>query len=183
MTRRRRLAPLLLVVAAGCGSSAPHPAASTPGTTMTVTSPAFGPGGALPVASTCDGAGTAPALSWSAPPAGTAEVAVTVTDSDAPGGTFVHWVLLGIPPAVRAVAGESGPAGSRAARATSGQFGYVPPCPPRGQMHHYHFSVYALPRADGLPEEVDGAAALNAVRARATASGTLTAIYARPSPG
>jgi Raf kinase inhibitor-like YbhB/YbcL family protein len=184
MTRRRRLAPILLAVAAGCAANGSKPPTSTTEPALTVTSTAFGPDGAVPVGSTCDGAGTSPALSWSPPPAGTAEVAVTVTDPDAPGGTFIHWVLLGIPPGVHALAaGGPAPEGSRTARATSGQVGYVPPCPPRGALHHYQFSVYALPRAEALPGGVAGSTALSLIRASATASGTLTGTYARQSPG
>ncbi len=51
--------------------------------------------GAIPVTYTCDGANTSPALTWGDIPAGTAEIAVSLTDDDAP--DFMHWVVVGLP--------------------------------------------------------------------------------------
>ena len=59
-------------------------------------------GGAIDARFTCDGEDRSPTLIWTAPPAGTVEMALLVTDDDADG--FVHWAVAGIPP----TAGEVG---------------------------------------------------------------------------
>ena len=63
-------------------------------------SPAFAPGGDIPVKHTCDGQDLSPPLRWSTPPASTKSFALIVDDPDAPVGTWVHWVLYGIPATV-----------------------------------------------------------------------------------
>ena len=65
-----------------------------------VTSSAFGEGDAIPMKHTCDGEDTSPPLRWSGVPEGTRSLALIADDPDAPGGTWVHWVLYGIPQAV-----------------------------------------------------------------------------------
>ena len=42
-------------------------------------------------------AGPSPAFTWSRVPAGTQAFAFIVDDPDAPGGTWIHWVLYDIP--------------------------------------------------------------------------------------
>src|SRR5947209_2328748 len=65
------------------------------GDLFTLTSADFPPGGKIPASASCDGAGTPPAFSWANVPAGTVELALTMTDPDA--DNFVHWVVAGIP--------------------------------------------------------------------------------------
>lgn len=62
-----------------------------------VRSPAFSSGGDIPVSHTCDGADHSPPLRWSDPPEKTRTFALIADDPDAPGGTWVPWVLYGIP--------------------------------------------------------------------------------------
>ena len=45
----------------------------------------------------CDGDDISPAISWEGVPAGTASMALIMDDPDAPGRTFVHWVIYNIP--------------------------------------------------------------------------------------
>lgn len=110
-----------------------------------LSSPAFGHDAEIPVEYTCDGADRAPALTWRHPPAGTQGFALSVEDPDAPGGTFVHWVLYDIPAhATGLTAGET-PPDARSGRNDFGRTGYGGPCPPPGHgAHHYHFTLYAL---------------------------------------
>ena len=61
----------------------------------------FADGGTIPTEYTCAGAGRRPDLHWSAPPAGTKELAVLVFDPDAPGGGFVHDLRWGMDPSRR----------------------------------------------------------------------------------
>jgi phosphatidylethanolamine-binding protein (PEBP) family uncharacterized protein len=66
---------------------------------ITVSSPAFTAGSAIPQRFTCDGDNISPPLGWSGVPAGTVEVALVVDDPDAPRGTYVHWIIIGLDPA------------------------------------------------------------------------------------
>ncbi|MFN8130237.1 MAG: YbhB/YbcL family Raf kinase inhibitor-like protein [Solirubrobacteraceae bacterium] len=144
-------APLL----GACGSSdsgssastapAPATAARPAHRALAVTSPAFASGGRIPVRFTCDGNGSSPPLRWSAAPRGTKSIAVVMTDPDAPGGTFVHWAVWGLPASARGLPAAAKPALLRAGRGTSGRVGYEPPCPPKGAgPHRYAFTVTAL---------------------------------------
>ena len=65
---------------------------------LTLTSPAFSHDGPIPRAHTCDGADQSPPLAWSGVPAAAQQLALIVDDPDAPGRTFVHWVLYAMPP-------------------------------------------------------------------------------------
>jgi Raf kinase inhibitor-like YbhB/YbcL family protein len=151
------------------GTSSPPPAA------IQVTSTAFATGAMIPSEFTCKGAGEAPPLAWT----GTgqaAAVALVVDDPDAPGGTFVHWVVLDLP------AGSTGlprggalPAGVHQATNSGGGTGWVPPCPP-SDTHHYRFTVYALSAPTGLADGVDKAEAATAIERLATAHGQLVGL-------
>ena len=58
-----------------------------------VTSTAFADGEMIPKQYTCDGANVSPPLSWSGVPAGAKALALICDDPDAPGKTWVHWVV------------------------------------------------------------------------------------------
>jgi Raf kinase inhibitor-like YbhB/YbcL family protein len=119
---------------------------------LTLTSPAFPPGGAIPGEHTCDGADRSPPLEWSGAPEGTRSFALIVDDPDAPDPkapkmTWVHWVLYDIP----ATASDL-PAGTRAKDLPPGtregtnswkRTGYGGPCPPIGR-HRYFHKLYAM---------------------------------------
>jgi len=105
-----------------------------------LTSPAFHAGGTIPQRYTCDGQNLSPALRWTAPPRGTTRLTLTVTDPDAPSGSFVHWRATGISPASRGLkAGQHAP---REGRNDAGGTGWTGPCPPRG-THRYVFVLRA----------------------------------------
>jgi Raf kinase inhibitor-like YbhB/YbcL family protein len=143
---RTLVAVAAAVLAAGCGGGGDRAAAPAPSgaaETITVTSSAFGDNQPIPRQFTCKGGGAAPELAWRGVPAGAESVALVVTDPDAPGGTFVHWVLYGLPPRDGQLTGARPPAGASVADNSGGQPGWTPPCPPSG-THHYHFTVYAL---------------------------------------
>jgi len=176
----RHLALLLLFVSSGClvpGGKGGVPA-------IDVSSGAFGPNGQIPVAYTCDGTDISPPLSWGPVPAGTAGIALLVSDPDAPGGTFIHWVAYNIPPGTRGIpAGAPGknvlPAGSLQGMNDMGRPGYGGPCPPRGRPHHYHFTVYALDTAINLTGKRDGRMLSAALSGHILAQGELVGIYSR----
>src|SRR5690242_8448382 len=70
------------------------------GASMELTSTAFQEKGSIPSVYTCDGKNISPPLSWLGTPAETKSLALIVDDPDAPGGTWVHWVLWNLPPTV-----------------------------------------------------------------------------------
>jgi Raf kinase inhibitor-like YbhB/YbcL family protein len=129
---------------------------------------AFSPGGEIPVKYTCDGPDISPPLRWTDPPAGTKGFALVSDDPDAPGGTWVHWVLYEIPPTVRELP-EAVPARDTVAgigRQGANDFkrvGYAGPCPPGGPAHRYFFKLYALDAQTTLPPRKAKADLLKAI--------------------
>lgn len=118
---------------------------------LSLTSTAFKEGGAIPVQYTCDGADQSPPLAWSGVPQGAAALALIVDDPDAPGRTWVHWVLYdlpatfgGLPENVSKVEAPKEFAGALQGRNDSHEVGYGGPCPPPGSAHRYFFKLYAL---------------------------------------
>lgn len=115
---------------------------------MQLTSSAFKEGGSIPVQYTCDGKNISPPLKWSNVPQGTKSLALICDDPDAPHGTFVHWVLYSIPPAVTELKENVPPDSQLSNGAKHGmpgfnRLGYGGPCPPSGK-HRYFFKLYAL---------------------------------------
>lgn len=105
--------------------------------TLQLMTPAFTPGADIPAKYTCDGSDMSPALSWNAPPESTLSLALILEDPDAPGGTWVHWVLYDLPPTARELPADvppdgTLPSGARQGRNDFGRIGYGGPCPPPG---------------------------------------------------
>ncbi|MGA3081938.1 MAG: YbhB/YbcL family Raf kinase inhibitor-like protein [Terracidiphilus sp.] len=151
--------------------------------TLAVTSSSL-QGSRIPAEFTCSGAGISPQLAWSAPPKGTASFALIVSDPDAPGRTFVHWVLYDLPAATRALP-EGLPSegqladGARQGRNDFGNLGYGGPCPPGHAPHHYVFTVYALDAKLGLAAGVTRAQVEAAMQGHILARGELVGVFQR----
>ncbi|PIP51055.1 YbhB/YbcL family Raf kinase inhibitor-like protein, partial [Candidatus Berkelbacteria bacterium CG23_combo_of_CG06-09_8_20_14_all_41_73] len=64
---------------------------------MKLNSSDFEDGGDIPLKFTCQGEGISPTLSWSEIPAGAKSLALSLVDPDAPGGNFIHWLIINIP--------------------------------------------------------------------------------------
>lgn len=113
---------------------------------MELLSPEFEHKGQIPTRCSCDGEDQSPELHWSGVPNHAVELAVTCEDVDAPGGTFVHWVLWGLDPTSSSLGlGAEAPAGALEGLNDFERAGYGGPCPPPGHgYHHYHFRLYAL---------------------------------------
>jgi len=150
-------APILLLVLGGCthakpAQEAPHSEQATEmGEFMAIplTSVAFEPSAAIPSRYTCDGEDVSPALHWSGVPATAKSLALVCEDPDAPGKTWVHWVVYGIPALatdlVEAIPkNDSLASGGRQGTSDFKHLGYGGPCPPRGKPHRYFFHIYAL---------------------------------------
>jgi Raf kinase inhibitor-like YbhB/YbcL family protein len=128
---------------------------------------AFQAGGFIPPKYTCSGDNVSPALSWTGVPGGTKSLVLIVSDPDAPSGTWIHWIVYDLPASARQLperlpkAGDI-EGGGRQGTTSFQEVGYGGPCPPPGDAHHYHFTLYALNarlnlQAGASGEQIDGA--------------------------
>jgi hypothetical protein len=129
------------------------PPATLPPETMTeaftLTSPSFVEGDTIPDRFACTGANLSPELRWSSVPKGTQSFALILDDPDAPGGSWVHWVVYGIPVGVAGLpqgAPREPTLGNNTLHGANswGTLEYGGPCPPQGSTHRYVFTLYAL---------------------------------------
>jgi len=135
---------------------------------LKISSSAFAEGELIPKKYTCDGENVSPPLAWEGVPEGTKSLALVCDDPDAPGKTWVHWVIYGIPVETTELP-ENVPTeielsdGSRQGVNDFGNVGYGGPCPPSG-THRYFFKLFALEInlrfvgrvTDGLLDEIKG---------------------------
>lgn len=141
---------------------------------LTISSPAFADGAPIPVQYTCKGANIAPPLAWSAP----LGAALVVDDPDAVGGTYVHWIVIGIPPGPGNTADGQTPVGGTTLPNSGGHPGYTGPCPPAGTgTHHYRFTLYQVPATLHLPPGLAGPRAVQAITEATTAQAQLTGTF------
>ncbi|MBN1247802.1 MAG: YbhB/YbcL family Raf kinase inhibitor-like protein [Anaerolineae bacterium] len=191
----RRLAAIgITALLTGCGTLTAEPDAPVP--TMpssqtgdqvvgfTLTSGAFAADQLIPSIYTCDGENISPPLAWEGLPDGTESLALIMDDPDAPGGTWVHWVLYNIPSDVAGLS-EGVPAeetlqnGIRQGQNSGGRIGYAGPCPPSG-THRYFFKLYALDAAlTALPDRTQKDALLEAMEGHILGEVALMGTYAR----
>jgi len=178
----------MCLVAGGCRSIKKTPAVAPAGdkniAKLEITSPAFRDGEAIPQKYTCDGADVSPDLNWSAVPSGVTSMALIVDDPDAPGGTWVHWVLFNIPPETMSLPEGVLQASSvegvgMQGRNGSGNTGYNGPCPPKGKPHHYYFKLYALDSTLDLKPGASKTELEKAMQGHILAEGQFVGTYGR----
>jgi Raf kinase inhibitor-like YbhB/YbcL family protein len=168
--------PLALLLVGGCGGSGntSPPSTVTAPRTIRVSSPAFADGAGIPTRFTCTGAGESPPLRWTDVPTKARSLVLLVDDPDAPGGDFVHWLVVDIPPRAGDVSAGGAPDGQVLAN-SAGSRAWTPPCPPSG-THHYRFTLYAL---DGVATTTDRDRVIAGLADHAIAWGRLTATVGR----
>lgn len=137
----------------------------------------FEPGGPIDPRHTCQGENLSPTLSWSAAPTGTVEIAITMTDLDAP--AFVHWAIAGIDPLSTALGEGVVPEFSMQGINGTGQAGYTGPCPPAGETHTYEFTVHYLAQQTELGDGAAGADLIAAIEGSTFASASITGTYSQ----
>lgn len=166
---------------------------------IAVSSLAFADHAPIPALYTADGEGRSPPLQWSGVPAGAASVVLLVEDADAPTPRpLVHAIVVDLPADAEGTLPESAlaspaqddstlPATGRVGRNSYLQAAWLPPDPPPGHgVHRYAFQVFALAAAGAeddtaLLDETPGReAVMDAINARALASGLLIGTYTRP---
>ncbi len=113
---------------------------------LRISSPLFADRGTIPPRYTCDGEDNNPPLSIENVPPEAKSLALIVSDPDAPGRVWVHWVVWGIDPRARDIREGSLPEGAVEGTNDFGKRRYGGPCPPSGR-HRYVFRLYALDAA------------------------------------
>ena len=157
--------------------------AATSGAALTLSSESL-KDGMVPKEFTCDGEDKSPALTWTAPPANAKSLVLTVTDPDAPGGSFTHWVLYNLPANINGLP-EGVPKqgqlahGGRQGKTDFGKVGYGGPCPPAGTPHRYVFTLYALDVEVDVPAGAPRDHVETAMKGHVVGQGELVARYGR----
>jgi Raf kinase inhibitor-like YbhB/YbcL family protein len=152
--------------------------------TITVTSDLFRDGDTIPpraAHTSVGGENESPHLAWSGVPEGTASIAVTCYDPDAPTTIgFVHWVLFNLDPSTASLPAGAGKAGNNPPGSTMGfvdygfsEYGGMAP-PPEDEPHRYEFRVYALDDRIDADETTTYAKLRFMMRGHVLAEGALT---------
>ncbi len=145
---------------------------------LQVSSPAFSEGGTIPKKFSCDGENISPQLSWSGAPGGTKSLALILDDPDAPGGTFVHWVLFNLPDNTTELPEGSSGVGTPGTNSFRKE-AYGGPCPPKGSTHRYFFKLYALDTSLSLKSGASKADVEKAMSGHILAQGQLMGKFGR----
>ena len=151
---------------------------------MTMTSRAFTEGQTIRRTCTADGADVSPALQWNQAPPGTRSFAVICRDVDAPGGTFIHWLIYNIPGTASGVPEglprqEKLDDGSIQGKNDFHVAGYNGPKPPPGRPHEYHFELYALNTMLPVETGVDAARLIELMKDHVLATARIMGTYRR----
>jgi Raf kinase inhibitor-like YbhB/YbcL family protein len=157
--------------------------------TFALSSPAFDHGGSIPerFRGRLFGSNISPALAWTAPPEGTAELALIVQDPDVPfGRPATHALTVGIEPASRMIpenglAHPSPIAGLRHGNGPAGRRGWAGPMPiPSHGPHSYVFQLFALDERLRLADRFSLAEVLHAMDGHVIARARLDGSYEIP---
>jgi Raf kinase inhibitor-like YbhB/YbcL family protein len=151
---------------------------------MELNSSAFQNGAEIPRKHTCDANDVSPALSWDKAPPGARAFALIADDPDAPGGTWVHWVIYDLPADTKELAEGIAAMETLANGAKQGlndfrKVGYGGPCPPPGLAHRYFFRLYALDAPTNLKPRATKQQLLDAIKGHVSGEAELMGKYKR----
>lgn len=185
-TSRRGVLAALAAGLAGCGANRGEPTASGPANPalgpvtstggLEVTSPAFGAGEAIPRKYGRARRNVNPPLVLTGVPVDARSLALIMDDPDAPGGTFLHWLVWNVPPDTRRIPERWTPQAAVEGSNGFGNRGYDGPAPPSG-THGYRFKCYALARRLDLPADADREAVGEAMAGDVLAADQLVGTY------
>ncbi|QSR84573.1 YbhB/YbcL family Raf kinase inhibitor-like protein [Methylacidimicrobium sp. B4] len=144
---------------------------------MKITSPSFANGQPLPRDCGYRQGNRNPELLIAEIPAGTRSLSLIMDDPDAPGGSFVHWLVWNLPPSTAKLLPGKLPPGARVGRNQFGNDRYDGPAPPSG-THHYFFRCFALDQPLALPAGVERRALEQAMRGHLLAEADLMGTFA-----
>ncbi len=184
------LLALLIATISGCGTATTPSAEGTPigdfAPSIPLTSEAFVNDQPIPQKYACNGDNVSPPIHWGDTLPDVKSFALIMDDPDAPGGTYVHWVVYSIPPTARSLP-EDVPAdtditgitgGGKQGANGSGKSAYGGPCPPGG-THHYFFKLYALDIMLDLPAGSTRSQLEQAMKGHVLAYGELVGLYSK----
>lgn len=140
---------------------------------LIIHSPAFENGSSIPRKYTCEGDDVNPPLDIKEIPEQVKSLVLIVDDPDAPGGTWLHWLVWNIPVTHHVKENEvPGVQGINDFR----NHAYGGPCPPSG-THHYFFRVYGLDDLIHLKQGASRPELEQAMRDHILAYGELVGLY------
>jgi Raf kinase inhibitor-like YbhB/YbcL family protein len=108
-----------------------------------------------------------------------------VKDPDAPGGTFIHWVVYNLPASLTGLDANVPPTeklanGGLQGANSLGEIGYKGPCPPPGSApHHYHCELIAVDTTLSLNPGATAAQVEQAIQGHVKGSGELVGTFGR----
>lgn len=149
-----------------------------PKSMLKLLSPDFENNGLIPKKYTCDGQNINPALEISNVLEAAKSLVLIIDDPDAPGGTWNHWIVFNIDPAVKEINEESVPSGGVLGTNDFGKPEYGGPCPPSG-VHRYFFRIYALDTVLNIPPGAERNALEKAMENHILDQGELVGQYSR----
>jgi Raf kinase inhibitor-like YbhB/YbcL family protein len=176
------LLALSILIGTGCTSSTQeNNMESDVPMSIQLSSLGFNEGDLIPRKYTCDGDDISPNLSWSGTPSGSQGLVMIMDDPDAPAGTWVHWVLYGLPSDL--IEFPEGVQGLGVDGVNSwSRLGYGGPCPPPGTTHRYFFKLYALDMGLNLEPGATKEEIEKAMAGHILAWGQLMGTYERQNP-
>ncbi len=145
---------------------------------LTISSPAFENNQSIPAKYTCDGTNVNPPLKIGNVPPESKSLALILDDPDAPGGTYVHWILWNINPGVGEIKEKSVPEGAVQGKNDFKKNSYGGPCPP-SRAHRYLFKIYALDSQLKLDPKSTKVDLETAMEGHILARGELVGVYKR----
>jgi Raf kinase inhibitor-like YbhB/YbcL family protein len=145
---------------------------------LKISSPVFANNGNIPAKYTCTGKDVNPPLLIEDVPAKAKSLALIVDDPDAPGGTWVHWVLWNISPGTGEIREGTVPAGALQGLNDFRVNEYRGPCPPSG-THRYFFKVYAMDAALNISQNSTKTGVEKAMRGHIIGQAQIIGLYGK----
>jgi Raf kinase inhibitor-like YbhB/YbcL family protein len=179
------LAAFVVLAVGGCGSAERNLASNSELSgglwSISVTSPAFRDGQAIPKKYTEDGENVSPPLRWSKGPTGTTGYVLMVEDPDAGRKQpAMHWLVYRIPVGTNELPENAAATGNlMQGKNYKGTVGYAGPNPPKGNVHHYHFQVFAIDQTGEIGPGATRQDLEKAALRSAIAKGELIGTYGR----
>lgn len=145
---------------------------------MKITSTVFENNEIIPVNYTCDGENINPPLVILDVPQNAKSLSLIMEDPDAPDEPFTHWLMWNIDPITEDIEAGETPEGAVEGLNSSGEKGYIGPCPPTNS-HHYIFKLFALDTTIDLPFQSDKENLLEKMEGHIIDQSELTGFYSR----
>lgn len=151
-----------------------------------ILSSAFNDGESIPLRYSCEGSDISPPIDWDISESqipDNGSITLICDDPDAPGSTWIHWLIFNLPPETRSLPEMVMPReelenGAMQGSNSWGNIGYGGPCPPSG-THRYYFKVYALDTKLDLIPGATKEELLKAMKGHVIDEGQLMGTYTR----